>query len=79
MVVGLPHRLNPKIRGRVNYYAKFNKHIAYDVFYYLNKLIVKWVKNKYKIRGKAWLYDKYKTLQAANPDLFYHWRLGIKS
>jgi RNA-directed DNA polymerase len=72
-------RLNPKIRGWINYYAKFNKHIAYEVFYYLNKLIVKWVKNKYKLRGKAWLYDKYKTLQSANPDLFYHWRLGVKS
>lgn len=72
-------RLNPKIRGWINYYAKFNKHIAYEVFYYLNKLIVKWVKNKYKLRGKAWLYDKYKSLQSANPDLFYHWRLGVKS
>jgi RNA-directed DNA polymerase len=72
-------RLNPKIRGWINYYAKFNKHIAYEVFYYLNKLIVKWVKNKYKISGKAWLYDKYKSLQSANPDLFYHWRLGVKS
>ena len=52
MVVGLPHRLNPKIRGRVNYYAKFNKHIAYDVFYYLNKLIVKWLNSsiKYVVR-----------------------------
>ena len=72
-------RLNPKIRGWINYYAKFNKHLAYEVFYYLNKLIVKWVKNKYKLRGKAWLYDKYKSLQSANPDLFYHWRLGVKS
>lgn len=72
-------KLNPKIRGWINYYAKFNKNIAYEVFYYLNRLIRKWVKNKYKIRGKAWAIDKYKTVQSANPILFYHWRLGVKS
>jgi RNA-directed DNA polymerase len=72
-------KLNPKIRGWVNYYAKFNRHIAYDVFYYLNELIRQWIKNTYKIQGKAWLYDKYRTIQSADPHLFYHWRLGIKA
>lgn len=72
-------KLNPKIRGWINYYAKFNEHKAYDVFYYLNELIRQWIKNKYKMRGKAWLYEKYKIIQSANPQLFYHWRLGIKS
>ena len=72
-------KLNPKIRGWINYYAKFNQHIAYEVFYYLNKLIRKWIKNKYKIQGKAGLHDKYEAMQSANPHLFYHWRMGIKS
>ncbi|MDQ3844744.1 MAG: group II intron reverse transcriptase/maturase [Bacteroidota bacterium] len=72
-------KLNPKIRGWINYYARFNRHIAYDVFYYLNERIRQWIKNTYKIRGKAWLYDKYRAIQAANPELFYHWRLGIKA
>jgi len=72
-------KLNPKIRGWINYYAKFNQQIAYEVFYYLNELIRKWIKNKYKIRSKTGLYDKYETMQSDNPHLFYHWRLGIKS
>jgi RNA-directed DNA polymerase len=72
-------KLNPKIRGWINYYAKFNQHIAYEVFYYLNELIRKWVKNKYKIWSKKGLYDKYETMQSTNPDLFYHWRVGIKA
>lgn len=71
--------LNPKIRGWVNYYTKFNRIIGLDVFYYLNELIRQWVKNTYKIKGKAWLYEKYRNIQAANPDLFYHWRLGVKA
>jgi RNA-directed DNA polymerase len=72
-------KLNPKIRGWINYYAKFNQHKAYGVFYYLNELIRKWIKNKYKIRVKSQLFKKYQLLQAANPVLFYHWRLGIKA
>lgn len=72
-------RLNPKIRGWVNYYTKFNKSIGLSVFYYLNEHIRQWIKNTYKIRGKAWLYDKYRKIQSANPRLFYHWQLGIKA
>ena len=72
-------KLNPRIRGWINYYAAFNRHKAYAVFYYLNELIRQWIKNTYKVRGKAWLYEKYRKIQSANPELFYHWKLGIKA
>jgi RNA-directed DNA polymerase len=72
-------KLNPKIRGWINYYARFNQQIAYNVFYYLNELIRKWIKNKYKIKGKAWLYEKFKLVLSNNPILFYHWKLGVKA
>ena len=72
-------KLNPKIRGWVNYYTKFNRDEAYGVFYYLNELIRKWIKNTYKIRNKGKLYKKYRQIQAVNPELFYHWRLGVKA
>ena len=52
--------------------AKFNRHLILDVFYYLNELIRKWIKNTYKLRGKAWLYEKYQKIQSLNPALFYH-------
>lgn len=72
-------KLNPKIRGWINYYTKFNRDEAYGVFYYLNELIRKWIKNTYKIRNKGELYKKYRQIQAVNPELFYHWRLGVKA
>jgi RNA-directed DNA polymerase len=72
-------RLNPKIRGWINYYSLFNKDEANGVFYYLNKLIRKWIKNTYKILGKKKLYKKYQLIQAENPLLFYHWKIGIKA
>ncbi len=72
-------RLNPKIRGWINYYSLFNKDEAHGVFYYLNELIRKWMKNTYKICSKKKLYKKYHLIQAENPLLFYHWKIGIKA
>ena len=72
-------RLNPKIRGWINYYSLFNKEEAHGVFYYLNELIRKWIKNTYKICGRKKLRKKYQLIQAENPLLFYHWKIGIKA
>lgn len=72
-------KLNPKIRGWINYYSRFNSDEAYGVFYYLNELIRKWIKNTFKIRGKDRLYKKYKLIQVENPILFYHWKIGVKA
>jgi group II intron reverse transcriptase/maturase len=71
--------LNPKIRGWINYYTRYNKDEAHSVFYHLNFLIRKWVRNTYKIRNKGKLYNKYRLIQTTNPSLFYHWQLGIKA
>ena len=70
-------KLNPKIRGWINYYTKYSKYETYQVFYYLNTLIRSWIKNKYRINSKAKMYDKYRVIQQAAPDLFYHWQKGI--
>lgn len=70
-------KLNPKIRGWINYYTKYSKYEAYQVFYYLNTLIRSWIRNKYRIVGKTEMYDKYRAIQQTAPELFYHWRKGI--
>ncbi len=72
-------KLNPKIRGWINYYTKFNRDEAHSVFYYLNELIRKWIKNTYKIYNKGKLFKKYREIHTTNPNLFYHWRWGIKA
>jgi hypothetical protein len=73
------NKLNPKIRGWINYYTRFNRDEAHKVFCYLNELIQKWMKNTYKIRSKSELYKKYQLIQAENPLLFYHWKIGVKA
>ena len=71
-------QLNPKIRGWVNYYTRFNKWQTLEVFHYLNELLKKWMMNKYKLRSKKDMLAKYRQLQREHNDLFYHWKLGIK-
>ena len=70
-------KLNPKIRGWVNYYTLYSRDKALRVFCYLNELIRKWISNTYKIRSMPKVYDKYKRIIKAQPALFYHWKLGI--
>ena len=70
-------KLNPKIRGWINYYSKFGKEKVYGVFYYLNVLMREWIKDKYRITSKGKVYQKYNELHTVNPQLFYHWKLGI--
>ena len=71
-------KLNPKIRGWINYYTRFNKYEALHVFRYLNELIRKWLRNKYKLQNHRSVYVKYKIIQQENAELFYHWKLGVK-
>jgi RNA-directed DNA polymerase len=79
MLEWFAEKLNPKIRGWINYYTKFYRYEALSVFCYLNERIMMWMRNKYKIYSKKKLLDKFEMLQAANPELFYHWEKGIKS
>jgi len=72
-------KLNPKIRGWVNYHTRFYRYETLEVFCYLNERIRKWIKNKYKLTNKRQVFVKYKTMQVEQPKLFYHWQLGIKA
>jgi RNA-directed DNA polymerase len=74
---GFAAALNPKIRGWVNYYTRFSKHVALKVFQYLNGLIRTWLKNKYKLRSMKAVYTKFKEIQRQKAKMFYHWQLGI--
>ena len=71
--------LNPKLRGWINYYSKFYRYETLQLFSYVNERIKKWIANKYKLRAKKRIEEKYKAMQAEQPELFYHWRLGIKA
>ncbi|MEJ7682161.1 MAG: reverse transcriptase domain-containing protein [Segetibacter sp.] len=71
------NRLNPKIRGWLNYYCKFNHRMAEKVFEYLNGLIRRWMSEKYKLRSEKVVIDKYREYVQSNREQFVHWQKGI--
>ena len=71
-------KLNPKIRGWLNYYSRFNPRVAGNVFLYLNGLIRRWIEEKYRLRGKKAIVSKYESYMQLNTGLFVHWQKGIK-
>jgi RNA-directed DNA polymerase len=72
----LAHKLNPIIRGWIQYYGKFNRSELYKVLRYLDMKLLGWVKRKYKKHGsytkrpKEWLGK----VSSILPNLFAHWR-----
>lgn len=70
-------KLNPKIRGWLNYYSRFNPRIAREVFLYLNELIRRWIEEKYRLRSRKSVRNNYQNYVLLNRDLFLHWQKGI--
>lgn len=70
-------KLNPKIRGWLNYYSRFGRKVAGNVFLYLNGLIRRWVEEKYRLTSRKAVMAKYRQVLQADPGLFVHWRIGI--
>ena len=71
-------KLNPKVRGWLNYYCKFNPREAMDVFLYTNELIRRWFEEKYRLKSENALQKLYDSFVLANANLFVHWQKGIK-
>ncbi|MGD9978348.1 MAG: group II intron reverse transcriptase/maturase [Bacteroidales bacterium] len=76
----IANRLEPKIRGWINYYGKFRFSEMRKVFRVLNYRLMMWVRNKYrrfrkKIKTHAfrWLSNIAKSF----PNLFLHWHYGF--
>ena len=71
----LAKTLNPKLRGWINYYCKYNKWSTHGLWTFVNRRIAKWLweNRKFPIRKAfRWLHGVFKT----QPNLFAHWELA---
>lgn len=72
--------INPIVRGWMNYFMKFGSREARKQIDYVNMSMVRWLTRKYKrikrSKGKAW--RMLARLSKAQPELFYHWTIGIR-
>jgi len=69
--------INPVVRGWVEYYGAFYKSSLLFLVHHLDRLILKWVRRKYKKQGgslkraKRWI----TRVKSRDPALFVHWLL----
>ena len=74
----IAHRINPIVRGWVQYYGRFYRGALYPVMAKIDQHLTKWIKAKHKrVRGKLgcaleWL----RRIRSAHPWLFAHWKLA---
>jgi len=76
----LANRLNPKIRGWINYYGKIRRDSLKPVFYHLHHRLIKWALKRYKrFKGSRVLAVRWlRKMTIAFPNMFYHWSLGYQ-
>lgn len=71
----LAKMLNPKLRGWINYYCKYNKWSTNLLWKFVNLKIAKWLKDNRKFpikRAFRWLKGVFKR----QPNLFAHWEFA---
>ena len=71
----LAERINPIVRGWMNYYGRFHRSQLYRLLRRINAYLVRWARNKYRRltsfkRVNRWWHR----LVNRQPDLFTHWR-----
>lgn len=71
--------MNPILRGWFNYYGKFNRSSLYSVWRHFNKILIKWAMHKYKkLKGHKTRAGKLmESISKRQPNLFYHWGIGM--
>ena len=72
--------MNPVIRGWANYFYKFNTREARKTLDFVNLTLVRWIRFRSKSikRNYAKAFRQLVRIVNGNPNLFYHWRMGIK-
>ncbi len=73
----LAQTLNPKIRGWINYYGKFQISEMAQIFSKLNATLAKWAKNKFKTKSAKAGYFWMRRAFLQSPKLFAHWNAGF--
>ena len=73
-VQDIAQRVNPVIRGWINYFGRFCKSGLYPVLKHMDRALCIWARRKFKgitsmKRARCWL----KKVANGNPSVFFHW------
>ena len=67
-------KLNPKLRGWLNYYGKFGKNVLDRVLRKVDNRLGSYIMNKYKLSSVKKSFEMLHNIQKVNPNLFAHWK-----
>nr|WP_187361705.1 group II intron reverse transcriptase/maturase [Phytoactinopolyspora mesophila] len=76
----LAEKINPVVRGWINYYGRFYKSALIPFLQRLNVLLVRWACRKFKRfrRRPKWAREFLAGVARREPSLFVHWAFGVK-
>jgi group II intron reverse transcriptase/maturase len=70
----LARRINPIVRGWMNYYGAFYKSALYPLLERINAYLMRWIRKKYKrLRGKKKARNAWNQAIERRPGFFAHW------
>ncbi len=72
--------MSPRIQDWINYYGRFQISSLKNVLTYIDLQLVKWVKRKYRKKGKYFLQARLWLGKLAHSKswLFPHWKIGVR-
>jgi len=75
----IAHKLNPLLRGWIEYYGRYAPSALYPLLRYVNQTLVAWVMRKFKRwKGRKTRASQFlQQLARERADLFVHWNLGM--
>lgn len=76
----LADRMNPVLRGWMNYFCKYSAGEARNVLNYVNLTLIQCIRYKYKSTGRKHLksHRLLGRICKEQPNLFYHWQMGLR-
>lgn len=76
----IANKLNPVIRGWINYYGRYTRSALYQLARYINKTLVVWQMKKHKkLNGRRTKSARVlKEISKRQPRMFVHWEMGIR-
>lgn len=75
-IEAIAERLNSRLRGWINYFGLYGKASLRKTLLRLERRLLKWIQNKYKITSYKGAIDKMFSIRKQNQRLFYHWEKG---
>jgi len=73
-LVEVAERINPIVRGWMNYYGAFYRSAMYPLLQRINAYLVRWIRKKYKrLRAKKKAFRCWRGIVKRAPRLFAHW------